>query len=126
MNQPPLILVIEDDPSVQRLLGLLLESQGYEVAIARDGLEGLVKAGFRHPSLVVLDLMMPNINGERVLQEMRADALLATVPVVIVTGIADAHDSFDDLVGAENVFTKPFSPEVLLDRVAQVVGEAAE
>lgn len=122
MNVLPFILVIEDDPSVQRLLSMLIESQGYDVAVARDGLEGLVKAGFRHPSLVVLDIMMPNVDGARVLREMREDALLAEVPVLVVTGIADAHEAFDELVGAENVFPKPFSPEALLARVAAIVG----
>jgi chemosensory pili system protein ChpA (sensor histidine kinase/response regulator) len=121
VNVLPFILVIEDDPSVQRLLSMLLESQGYDVAVARDGLEGLVKAGFRHPSLVVLDIMMPNVDGARVLREMREDALLAEVPVLVVTGIADAHATFDELVGPENVFPKPFSPEALLARVAAIV-----
>lgn len=117
----PLILVVEDDPSVQGMLTVLLEGEGYEVIAARDGLEGLVKMELQHPSLVILDLMMPNVSGDRVLEEIRTDPRLKQVPVLVVSGRHDVHEAFDRVLGRENVFDKPLDPDRLLTRVAAVL-----
>jgi len=117
----PLILIVEDDPTVQNLIRTMMETEGYEVITAADGLEGLLKAEIRHPSLVILDIMMPNVDGERVLEEMRSREGLTDVPILIVTGRADAHNAFDRLVGARNVFPKPFDPDGLTGRVADLL-----
>src|SRR5207245_4382254 len=103
-ERKPLILVVEDDPSVQNLLKVLLEAEGYEVIHATDGLEGLVKMELQHPSLVILDLMMPNVTGDRVIDEIREDVRLNRVPLIVVSGRHDVHESFDDVLGVENVF----------------------
>lgn len=124
MSRTPLILVVEDDPSVLELERLLLEDEGYEVIVARDGLEGLIKTQIRHPSLIVLDLMMPEVGGERMFAELRADVRLSGSPVLIVTGMADAHDHYDALVGRENVIIKPFRLDEFLARVVALAGEA--
>ncbi|HVL33094.1 MAG TPA: response regulator [Actinomycetota bacterium] len=121
----PLILVVEDDPSVQGLLTLLLEGEGYDVIAAKDGLEGLVKLELQHPALLILDLMMPNISGDRVLEEIRSDPRLKSVPVLVVSGRHDAHATFDPILGRENVFPKPLDPERLLGRVARILEETA-
>lgn len=123
-ERKPLILVVEDDPSVQSLMRYLLEAEGYEVVIARDGLEGLVKMELQHPSLMILDLMMPNVSGDRVLQEIRADARLASVPILVVSGRHDVHESFDSVLGDDNVFSKPIEPDALLARIAELLGNA--
>ena len=119
--RPPLILIIEDDESIRGLIETMMEMQNYEVIIARDGLEGLVKMEFRHPSVVILDVMMPNIDGTRVLEEMEQDIRLRNVPVLVVTGRADAHEAFDSVVGKANVIVKPFDPEKLAHRVAELI-----
>jgi DNA-binding response OmpR family regulator len=124
-ERKPLILVVEDDPSVQNLLTILLEAEGYEVISARDGLEGLVKMELQHPSLVILDLMMPNVSGDRVIDEIRGDPRLNRVPVVVVSGRHDVHESFDDVLGKENVFAKPLDPASLLSRVEELLGGPA-
>ena len=121
-DRKPLILVVEDDPSVQNLLRILLEAEGYEVIRAEDGLEGLVKMELQHPSLVILDLMMPNVTGDRVIDEIRGDTRLNRVPLIVVSGRHDVHESFDDLLGRENVFAKPLDPTALLERVAELLG----
>ena len=72
MSRAPLILIVEDDPTVQGLLKVLMETEGYDTMTAKDGLEGLLKAEIRHPSIIILDIMMPNVDGERVLEEMRS------------------------------------------------------
>lgn len=116
------VLVVEDDPSVRGLLQTLLAAEGYEVATASDGLAGLVKATSAPPELVLLDLMMPDLGGVRVLEEMRDDPDLAEVPVIVVTGKVDAVPGMRSLLGEENVFLKPFAVGELLARVAAVTG----
>ena len=122
---PAKILVVEDDPSVRGLLQTLLTSEGYEVATASDGLAGLVKASSQQPSLILLDLMMPDLGGVRVLEELRADPDLAYIPVVVVTGKLDAVPSLRSLLGDDNVFAKPFGVAELLARVAAITGNGA-
>ncbi len=121
MTQRPLILIVEDDPGVSGLLDTLMQSEGYDTATAVDGLEGLLKAEFRRPSLVLLDVMMPNVDGERVLQEFRTRKDLRGVPVLVVTGLPDAHAAFDPVVGADNVITKPFDAGALTRHVAELL-----
>ena len=116
------VLVVEDDPSVRGLLQTLLSAEGYDVATASDGLAGLVKATTQPPGLVLLDLMMPDLGGVRVLEEMRDDPDLAEVPVIVVTGKVDAVPGMRALLGDDNVFLKPFAVSELLNRVGEVTG----
>jgi DNA-binding response OmpR family regulator len=119
---PTRVLVVEDDPSVRGLLHTLLSAEGYEVATASDGLAGLVKATAQHPALVLLDLMMPDLGGVRVLEELRDDPELADIPVIVVTGKIDAVPGMRALLGEDNVFVKPFAVAELLTRVGDVTG----
>jgi len=116
------ILVVEDDPSVRGLLQTLLSAEGYDVVTASDGLAGLVKATSSPPALVLLDLMMPDLGGVRVLEEMRDDPELADIPVIVVSGKVDAVPGMRTLLGDDNVFLKPFAVGELLARVGEVVG----
>jgi len=116
------VLVVEDDPSVRGLLHTLLSAEGYDVAAASDGLAGLVKATSTHPALVLLDLMMPDLGGVRVLEELREDPDLAGTPVIVVTGKVDAVPGIRALLGEGSVFVKPFAVAELLTRVAEVTG----
>jgi DNA-binding response OmpR family regulator len=118
----PRILVVEDDPSVRGLLQTLLSTEGYDVTTASDGLAGLVKASAQRPSLILLDVMMPDLGGIRVLEELHQDPALADVPVVVVTGKLEAIPALADELGEDSVFAKPFSVSDLLARVAAVTG----
>jgi two-component system OmpR family response regulator len=118
----PHVLVVEDDPSVRGLLQTLLTAEGYDVATASDGLAGLVKASRRRPALILLDLMMPDLGGVRVLEELGGDPVLADVPVIVVTGKLDAVPEMSEKLGPDSVFAKPFSVAELLARVAEVTG----
>jgi CheY-like chemotaxis protein len=118
----PFVLVVEDDPSVRGLLQTLLTAEGYEVGTASDGLAGLVKASAQHPALILLDLMMPDLGGIRVLEEMRGDPQLRDIPVVVVTGKVDAVPGLREVLGHDNVFAKPFAVAELLDRVSTITG----
>lgn len=118
------ILVVEDDPSVRGLLHTLLTGEGYEVTTASDGLAGLVKASSSKPDLMLLDLMMPDLGGIRVLEELRNDPTMAGIPVIVVTGKLEAVPSLRSLLGEDNVFVKPFGVTELLERVAAVTRPA--
>ena len=124
MTSPPQILVVEDDPNVRGLLQTLLNSEGYDVVTASDGLAGLVKLSTAKPALMLLDLMMPDLGGVRVLEELRADPTLADVPVIVVTGKVEAVPGLRDVLGDDNVFVKPFGVTELLGRVAEITGGA--
>lgn len=123
-ESPPRVLVVEDDPNVRGLLQTLLSSEGYEVVTASDGLAGLVKLSSAKPALMLLDLMMPDLGGVRVLEELRADPTLSDVPVIVVTGKVEAVPGLRDVLGDNNVFVKPFGVTELLDRVAEITGGA--
>ena len=126
MSASPRVLVVEDDPSVRGLLQTLLVAEGYEVTTASDGLAGLLKAGSTHPALILLDLMMPDLGGARVLEELRADPALAATPVLVVTGKVDELAPIQALVGEDSVFVKPFAVVELLDRVSELTGGPAK
>ena len=119
---PPTVLVVEDDPSVRGLLQTLLTGEGYDVHVASDGIAGLVKASRSRPDLMLLDLMMPDLGGVRVLEELSHDPVLADIPVVVVTGKLEAVPALRDALGDENVFAKPFGVTELLERVATITG----
>jgi DNA-binding response OmpR family regulator len=120
------VLVVEDDPSVRGLLQTLLAAEGYDVTTASDGLAGLVKAASTRPQLILLDLMMPDLGGVRVLEELQDDPQLVDTPVIVVTGKQDAVPSMRDLLGEDFVFLKPFAVAELLHRVSEVTGGPAE
>lgn len=118
------VLVVEDDPSVRGLLHTLLTGEGYEVATASDGLAGLVKASSQKPDLMLLDLMMPDLGGIRVLEELREDPNMSDIPVIVVTGKLEAVPPLRGLLGEDNVFVKPFGVTELLERIAAVTQTA--
>jgi DNA-binding response OmpR family regulator len=119
------VLVVEDDPSVRGLLHTLLTAEGYDVSVASDGLAGLVKASSTAPQLILLDLMMPDLGGVRVLEELQQDPKLAGIPVIVVTGKVEAVPNLQTVLGADNVFVKPFGVTELLARVAAVTSTKA-
>jgi DNA-binding response OmpR family regulator len=118
------ILIVEDEEAVRELEKFILEQQGYEVMEARDGLEGLAKAEFKRPDLILLDLMMPDVSGGRMYDEMKDHPTTSGIPIVVVTGKPDAHEMFDDEIGPDNVIMKPFEADTLLARIRHHIGDA--
>lgn len=119
---PTNVLVVEDDPSVRGLLESLLQGEGYAVATASDGVGGLIKVAAQRPALILLDVMMPDLGGIRVLEELQADPGTADIPVIILTGKLDAVPALAEKLGADNVIPKPFAVAQLLARIAEVTG----
>jgi two-component system phosphate regulon response regulator PhoB len=112
------ILLIEDERGLTDVLRYNLEREGYEVNIAGDGREGLRKAQTQLPDLVVLDLMLPAMDGLEVCRELRAGERTRNVPILMLTAKAEESDQLIGFsVGADDYVTKPFSPKVLLQRI---------
>ena len=116
------VLIVEDEEAVRELEKFILEQVGYDVMEARDGLEGLTKAEFRKPDIILLDLMMPDVSGGRMFDEMKRHPATAGIPIVVVTGKPDAHQIFDEQIGPDNVIMKPFEAETLLSRIQAHIG----
>jgi DNA-binding response OmpR family regulator len=118
------VLVVEDDPNVRGLLQILLTTEGYEVVTASDGIAGLLNATAHRPALVVLDVMMPDLGGPRVMEELQATEGLRDVPVLVVTGHIESVPQLRSELGDDRVFVKPFAVTELLERVEALTGGA--
>ncbi|MFG1603271.1 response regulator transcription factor [Actinoplanes sp. NPDC049265] len=115
-----LVLVVDDDQTVSDVVRRYLEQAGYDVVLAADGADGLVAVAARRPDLVVLDLMMPGIDGIEVCRRLRKQ--LPDLPVIMLTALGDEADRVLGLeVGADDYVTKPFSPRELVLRIRSVL-----
>ena len=114
----PRVLVIEDDEHVVAMLVELLRQEGFEATTAGDGLAGLLALQDTEVEAVLLDLMMPDVDGVRVLEQVleEHDGTLP-VPVLVVTGSPDGARRCRELLGGDDVFTKPFEPSALIERL---------
>ena len=117
------VLIVEDDPNTVRLVGLYLQRDGHKVLSAIDGLEGLRLAREARPDLVVLDLMLPKLDGMEVCRALREES---DVPIVMLTARVEEADRLAGLdLGADDYVTKPFSPRELAARVRAVLRRTA-
>lgn len=111
----PRILLVDDEPAIQRAVGPLLRSRGYDVEIAGTGADALRLAAGRAPDLVVLDLGLPDLEGTEVCRRLRA---ASAVPVIVLSARGSEADKVQALdLGADDYVTKPFGPEELLARI---------
>jgi two-component system response regulator VicR len=116
------ILCIEDEPEMIDLIRLILSRRGFEVIGAAGGKEGLEKVRQAPPDLVLLDLMMPDMDGWEVYQQIKADEKTKDIPVIVVTAKAQSIDKVLGLhiAKVDDYIAKPFSPQDLLNSVDQV------
>jgi two-component system phosphate regulon response regulator PhoB len=118
----PRILVIEDDDAIATLIQYNLEKEGYDVAIAGDGEEGLVQTDERLPDLIVLDWMLPKVSGIEVCRRLRGRPETRNVPIIMLTARGEETDRVRGLdVGADDYLTKPFSVPELNARIRAVL-----
>ena len=117
------ILCIEDEPEMIDLIRLILGRRGFEVVGAAGGKEGLEKVRQHPPELVLLDLMMPDMDGWDVYQQMKADEKTKDIPVIVVTAKAQSIDKVLGLhiAKVDDYIAKPFSPQDLLNSVEKVL-----
>ena len=119
------VLVIDDEPDVRWLLRISLERVGHEVLLAEDGLRGVAMAQRQHPDAIVLDLMMPVMDGYGVLKALADDRRTAHVPVMVLTAKAIPEESEKvTRAGAKRFITKPFDPNDLAAELAELLRDA--
>lgn len=117
------ILVVDDEPNARSLLRLILVRAGFDVIAAQDGYEALEEIGRMIPAAVVLDIMMPGIDGFEVCEKIRGDKQTATLPVIMLSARADQESINRGFsVGASKYITKPVVPELLVQEVREVLG----
>ncbi len=122
---PEKILIVDDDVDSLKLIGLMLQRHGYEVAAANSGGQALAKAEAEHPNLIILDVMMPDMNGLEVCRRLRANAATNEIPIIMFTAktlIDDKVKGFE--AGADDYLTKPTHPAELASRVKAILARS--
>lgn len=117
------VIYVEDDPEMIDLVRLILARKGYEVIGATSGQEGLTLIRQTHPAAILLDLMMPEMDGWEVYQQIKADEAIREIPVIIITARAQSIDRVLGLhiAKVDDYLTKPFSPQELIDSLERVL-----
>jgi DNA-binding response OmpR family regulator len=116
------ILVIEDDPATSRLVDYSLRHEGYQVIMASNGLEGVRKARTESPDLVILDVMLPGMDGFEICHRLRSEPATAKLPILMFSAKAQEIDRDTGIkVGADDYLTKPAAPAEIVSRVAKLL-----
>jgi two-component system alkaline phosphatase synthesis response regulator PhoP len=119
------ILVVDDEIYIVHILDFSLGMEGYEVVTALDGEQALERVASEKPDLIVLDIMMPKLDGYEVCRAVKSNPATRTIPVILLSAKGrnvDQKMGFD--VGADDYITKPFSPRKLVERINQLLGQA--
>jgi two-component system alkaline phosphatase synthesis response regulator PhoP len=120
------ILVVDDEIYIVHILDFSLGMEGYEVVTALDGEQALEKVKSEKPDLIVLDIMMPKLDGYEVCKSIKSNSATQNIPVILLSAKGrnvDQKMGFD--VGADDYITKPFSPRKLVERINQLLGQTA-
>ena len=119
------IMIVDDEPDVVDLVKLVLKSEGYEVVTAYSGKEALEKVGVEMPDLVLLDIMMPQMDGWEVYNRIKSNAKTKDIPVAMLTAKSQSIDKMIGLhvVQVDDYITKPFGRAELLERVKKILAE---
>ena len=116
------VLLVDDDPVILKLLQVNFEMEGFNVSTANDGVEGLEKARAERPDIVLLDIMMPRMDGLQVTKALKGDPETKDIPIILLSAKAQASDiQAGKDIGADDYLTKPFDPLELLERVNELL-----
>jgi two-component system alkaline phosphatase synthesis response regulator PhoP len=116
------VLVVEDDRHISELISYNLRSQGFEAEVAADGAGALLAIGAHAPDLIILDLMLPGMDGTELCRRLKANGGTAHIPIIMVTARGEEEDVIKGLeLGADDYISKPFSPKILMARVKAVL-----
>ncbi|KMJ58001.1 transcriptional regulator [Bacillus sp. LL01] len=114
------VLIVEDDPNISELISLYIEKEGFQVACAGDGEMGLAMYYDSDPDFIILDIMLPEMDGWEVCKEVRKDN--PAIPIIMLTGKGESYDRIRGLdIGADDYIVKPFDPNELIARVKAVL-----
>lgn len=117
------VLVVDDEPDILKLISVNLELEGFKVLTAKNGLECLETVRQEPVDLIILDVMMPDVNGYQVCQYLKEDDKFKDIPVIILTAKVRKSDQFwSKKIGACLYLTKPFEPLYLVEKVREVLG----
>ncbi len=116
------ILLVDDEPHIIMMLENRMKHAGFEVLTAGDGQEALIKAKKEKPDLIILDLMLPKLDGYKVCRMLKFDEKYKHIPIIMLSARAqEADKKMGDAVGADGFVTKPFEPQVLLSKVKELL-----
>jgi DNA-binding response OmpR family regulator len=116
------ILVVDDEEEILKVLWYRLNAAGFDVITAKDGPEGYEKACKEKPDLIVLDLMLPKLDGYKVCRMLKFDEKYKSIPIILVTARAEDNDKkLGREVGADAYVTKPYEAEVLLGKISELI-----
>jgi two-component system OmpR family response regulator len=120
----PHILVVEDEPDIASMLNACLELFGYRVTLARTGMEAIVAAAQAAPQIVILDMKLPDMNGDDVCRHLRQDSRTVSTPVIFLSAMTQRNDIARGLTaGAEDYLTKPIDLQLLYERIQVALGQ---
>mgnify|MGYP001147798353 CR=1 FL=1 len=126
MSDAKTILIVDDEPDVRTFLTSLLEDNGYSTVVAEDGTQCMQKVRESRPDLITLDITMPEQSGVRTYRDLKEDADLATIPVVIITAVGDPMHNFlktrKQVPEPEGFMSKPIDQDALLKMIADLLG----
>jgi len=118
------ILVVDDEVQLVEMVKMRLEASGYEILSAYNGQEALDKARDEKPDLIILDLMLPKLDGYKVCRMLKFDEKYKSIPIILFTARVQKSDKeIGTQVGADAYITKPFEPQVLLSKIKELLGE---
>ena len=116
------ILIVDDDPTTRKLIGLFLKAKGYAVAYAENGLDGIEKIGMENPNLIITDLNMPFMDGIEFVKSVRADPARAEIPILMVTTEADPEERERAVsVGVNGYLVKPVTAEMVTQNIRHIL-----
>lgn len=116
------ILLIEDDADIAKTTTVFLESEGFKVITVVDGIEGLDKARTENPDLIILDIMLPSLDGYKICRMLKFDKNYKHIPIILFSALAqDLDKRLGKEVGADAFIAKPFEPQVLIDKIKELL-----
>lgn len=120
------VLIIEDDPAISRLVDFSLKREGYETATANNGLDGIRKAKYEVPDLVILDVMLPGMDGFEICHRLRTESDTEKLPILMFSAKAQEIDKTTGMkVGADDYLPKPAAPEEIIKRVEKLLAKTS-
>ena len=121
------ILIVDDEPSIVKMVGKRLEVEGFDVLIAMDGQEGLAKAQAESPDLIILDLMLPKLNGYEICTMLKQDTRYQKIPILLLTAKAQSKDEQLGMeCGANAYMRKPFQAKELIEKIRLLLAQSAQ
>jgi DNA-binding response OmpR family regulator len=120
-NEKTRVLVVDDDPSILKVTRSILEHEGYEVDVAQDGLDAMVRVKDFKPSLIILDIMMPEINGYDVCQKLKFDSPYKDIPILLLTSRDQEIDARVGQMMGISYLQKPLQREAFIQQVKEIL-----